>query len=96
MLRFARTGAWAFPFGLLVMTLVAVPLHLFDEQGLPRYRALRDELQDVRAQNDRLHAEVRDRRREVDSLRRDPEAIEQIARDELGMIRPDEIVFQFE
>jgi cell division protein FtsB len=96
MLRLARTGAWALPFGLLVMTLVAVTLHLFDEQGLPRYRALRDELADESAQNERLGAEVRDCRREVEALRRDPEAIEQIARDELGMVRPGELVFQFE
>jgi cell division protein FtsB len=33
--------------------------------------------------------------REVDGLRTDPSTIERIARDELGMIREDEILFQF-
>ncbi len=33
--------------------------------------------------------------REVDALRTDPEAIERVARDELGMIREGELVFQF-
>ncbi len=95
MRRFGTTAAWVLPFALLVMAIVAVPLRILDERGLPRYRVLKTELQQVDARNERLRREVRALQQEVDALRRDPAAIEQVARDELGMIRDDEIVFQF-
>ena len=90
-----RVLAWLLPFSLLVMAIVAVPLRILDEQGLPRYRALKDELREVTATNARLEREVRDLSREVSALEADPAAIERIARDELGMIRDGELVFQF-
>ncbi|MCZ7677988.1 MAG: septum formation initiator family protein [Sandaracinaceae bacterium] len=45
--------------------------------------------------NDRLRREVEQLQREVEDLQHDPAAIERIARDELGMIRADELLFQF-
>ncbi|MAT27320.1 MAG: septum formation initiator protein [Sandaracinus sp.] len=80
---------------LLVVAIVAVPLRILDEQGLPRYRVLSDELREVDATNQRLEREVRALQREVEALESDPAAIERVARDELGMIRDDELVFQF-
>ena len=93
--RFGTTAAWVLPFALLVMAIVAVPLRILDERGLPRYRVLKSELREVEGRNERLRREVRALQRDVDALRTDPRAIEQVARDELGMIRDDEIVFQF-
>ena len=93
--RLSRAAAWLLPFALLVMAIVAVPLRILDEQGLPRYRVLKQELREVSAQNERLEREVRDLSRDVEALRSDPEAIERIARDELGMVRDEELVFQF-
>ena len=91
----AHTLAWLLPFMLLVVAIVAVPLRILDEQGLPRYRVLSDELREVDATNQRLEREVRALQREVEALESDPAAIERVARDELGMIRDDELVFQF-
>lgn len=93
--RVSSTLAFLMPFALLVTAIVAVPLRILDEQGLPRYRALKQELREVEAQNDRLTREVRDLDRRVEALKVDPAAIERIARDELGMIRDGELVFQF-
>lgn len=87
--------SWLLPFALLVTAIVAVPLRMLDEEGLPRYRALKRELERVDADNDRLRRELRDLSREVRSLKSDPDALEHIARDELGMVRPGELVFQF-
>ena len=87
--------AWLMPFALLVLAIVAVPLRILDERGLPRYRVLKSGLGEVQEANARLEAEVRALEREVDGLRNDPEAIERVARDELGMIRDGELVFQF-
>jgi cell division protein FtsB len=91
-----RVGYWLLPFCLLVLSIVAVPLRILDEQGLPRYRALLHEREEIKASNDRLRREVRDLEREVQALRTQPDTIERIARDELGMVREGEIVFQFD
>jgi cell division protein FtsB len=96
MQRAGHTASWLLPFCLLVIAIVAVPLRILDEQGLPRYRALLAEKEQIHARNERLRREVRDLEREVHALRSRPETIERIARDELGMVRDGEIVFQFD
>lgn len=87
--------AWLLPFGLLVFAIIFVPLRILDAQGLPRYRALRTELHEVEAQNSRMRRQLEDLSVQVARLRADPEALEAIARDELGMLRSGELVFQF-
>lgn len=95
MSRVSTFFAWLLPLSLLIGSIVAVPLLVLGEAGLPRYRALKDELHEVRRGNDRLRQDVRQLGTEVRALRSDETAIERIARDELGMIRDGEIVFQF-
>ncbi|MCB9595548.1 MAG: septum formation initiator family protein [Sandaracinaceae bacterium] len=86
---------WTLPFALLVVSIVSVPLSILDEQGLPRFRALREEKSEIERVNERLRRDVETLHRTVADLRQDPDTIERIARDELGMIREDEILFQF-
>jgi len=93
--RLARALLWMLPFGLLILSIVSVPLAILDDEGLPRYRALKQELAEVERVNGRLRRDVEELHREVDDLRDEPDAIERIARDELGMIREDELLFQF-
>lgn len=93
--RTATLLAWLLPFALLVLAIVVVPLRILDEQGLPRYDALRAELREIDAQNERLTREVRNLQRDVDALKSDPASVERIARDELGMARDGELIFQF-
>lgn len=95
MSRASTAAAWLLPFGLLVMAIVAVPLRILDPQGLPRYRALSAELVHIDGENERLEREVRSLTHEVEALRTDPSAVERIARDELGMVRDGELIFQF-
>ena len=87
---------WLLPLSLLTVAIVSVPMLVMGEAGLPRFRALRAELSEVEHENDRMRREVQALARDVESLRVDPEAIERIARDELGMVRHDELLFQFE
>jgi cell division protein FtsB len=89
------SSAWLLPFALLVFAIVFIPLRMLDAQGLPRYRALKSELSNVEETNTRMRQELRELSASVDALRTDPAAIERIARDELGMLKPGEIVFQF-
>lgn len=91
-----RSGLpWLLPFALLVFGLVSVPAHIFDERGLPRYRRLRAELTRMRLQNEELRRELRGLEQSVQQLRSDPRSVERLARDELGMLRDGEILFQF-
>ena len=80
---------------MLALALVAVPVLVLEPEGLPRLRALQKELDQVNSENDELRRDVGRLRIEVKQLRDDPAAIERIARDELGMVRKSEVVFQF-
>jgi cell division protein FtsB len=79
----------------MVMAIMTVPTLVLDEQGLPRYRHLRAEVGDLRSANEELAHEIADLKAEIEALRADPSYIERIARDELGMVREEELVFQF-
>jgi cell division protein FtsB len=83
------------PIAMLMVAVVSVPILVFEPEGLPRLRALEKELASVRGENDDLRREVDRLRVEVKQLREDPAAVERIARGELGMVRKNEIVFQF-
>ncbi len=90
-----RTSAALLPFALMVMAVMTVPTLVLDEQGLPRYRHLSAELQELRESNEELVREIATLKSEIDALRSDPNYVERIARDELGMVRAEEFVFQF-
>ena len=79
----------------MVMAIMTVPTLVLDEQGLPRYRALGEEVAELRVSNEVLVREIAELKTEIESLRADPSYIERIARDELGMVRDEELVFQF-
>jgi cell division protein FtsB len=77
-----------------VIALVALAVgSVFGDRGIlsmvgerEKIEALRGELDGLRAENARLAAEIKD-------LRQNPRAIERLAREELGLARPDETVF---
>ena len=79
----------------MVMAIMTVPTLVLDEQGLPRYRHLRSEVHDLRESNEELVREIATLKSEIEALRTDPAYVERIARDELGMVRAEELVFQF-
>jgi cell division protein FtsB len=88
--------AWLLPLALLVFAIVCVPVHMLEAEGLPRYRALRSELRQTQLNNARMRRQVAELQRKAERLRSDPHELERIARDELGMLRGDEVVFQFQ
>ena len=66
---------------------------LFGDRGLlhlmaqrERVERLQREIEEMRAENGRLAAEI-------EALRRDPRAIERLAREQLGLARSGEVVF---
>jgi cell division protein FtsB len=94
----SRRALWlerALPIGLLVVALVGAPVMIFSGDGLPRLEAVELEMTTVERENTELKREIDLLRARVARLRDDPAAVEQLARDELGLIRQSEVVFQF-
>jgi cell division protein FtsB len=94
-MRNAEKAARYLPFLMLGTSLIAVPWMALGPLGLPRLRSLQSELKTIRTENAQIGRDISHLRAEVKSLREDPASIERIARDQLGMVRKSEIVFQF-
>ena len=67
-----------------------------DARGFRRYLELQQEVSELQAKNRTLRAQNERFVREIEALRSDPAAIERAAREELGFIRPGEIVLNVE
>ncbi len=85
----------ALPVGLLAVAVIGAPVMIFSRDGMPRLEAVEQELHTVDEENLELRREIEVLRAQVSQLRDDPAALERIARDELGLIRESEVVFQF-
>ncbi|KYF52298.1 FtsB family cell division protein [Sorangium sp. So ce854] len=83
------------PIAVLIVAVVGAPIMIFSPQGLPRLRELERELADVEEENAELGRQIEALRGKVARLRDDPTAVERIARDNLGLVRQSEVVFQF-
>ncbi len=87
-----RLPVWSLPLGLVIFAGLFVPVSVMDEEGLPRYRALRDELRGLEVRNAELAEKVQAAKTQVHALRDDEAVIEQVAREELGMVSPSEVI----
>jgi cell division protein FtsB len=84
------------PVAILVVAVVGAPVLIFSPQGLPRLRGLEKELADVDEENAEVRRDIDALHGRVSRLRDDPGAVERIARDNLGLVRQSEVVFQFQ
>lgn len=83
------------PLALLGLAAVSVPVMILSPMGLSRLNGLREEKRQAEEEISRLGAEIRELRSEVQRIKKDPAAVERAARDELGLVRATEVVFQF-
>lgn len=83
------------PLLILVVAAIGAPALMLSQEGLPRLRTLKAEMEQVEAENAELAENIRQLHLDVENLKRDPKAVERIARDELGLVRNNEVVFQF-
>lgn len=83
------------PVAILGLAVVAVPMLVFQSEGLPRMRSLQKELAEVNRENADMKRDINRLKAEVRDLRDSPTAVERIARDQLGLVRKSEVVFQF-
>ena len=79
--------------GLVMVGLLVVGI--FGDKGFLDLGQLRGELQQLREQVERLKEENLALYRHIDRLRNDPAFVENVARQELGMIAKDELIINF-
>lgn len=67
-----------------------------DPNGLRKHRRLEAEVRRASAENRELARDNARLRREIRALQGEPAALERAARDELGFVRPGEVLFKLE
>jgi cell division protein FtsB len=77
-------------FGLLTVAMIL--LAIFDDHGMLEVRKQRANLDQVRNELTVLSTENDALRKEIDNLRYDPATIERIAREQLKLVKPGEVV----
>jgi cell division protein FtsB len=88
-----RRGGRLIRYGLGFITVVLIIDAIVGEKGLMALREARRNFSAVEAALDRAKRENADLREQARRLREDPAAVEEIARRELGLIRPGEKLF---
>ncbi len=76
----------------VAFVLAYLPYFLYTRSGLGRTLLLARDLKTLRARNQELAAENDRLAREAEALRSDPNAMERVARSDLGWVKPGEIV----
>lgn len=67
-----------------------------DAKGFRRYLRLRQDVEALQERNRVLAQQNESLLREINALRKDPAALERAAREELGYVKPGELVFHLE
>ncbi|HEY3256093.1 MAG TPA: septum formation initiator family protein [Polyangiaceae bacterium] len=83
------------PLAVLAMAAISVPMLMLSATGLPRLQSLREEKIRANDEVSKLSQQIWELRAEVAKIKDDPAAVERAARDELGLVRRTEVVFQF-
>jgi cell division protein FtsB len=83
------------PLCVIATAAISVPAMALSRGGLARLDALREERRRADQDAARLSREIERLRAEVRRIKEDPSYVERAARDELGLVRQTEVVFQF-
>jgi cell division protein FtsB len=80
---------------LLAVSLFALLVHdVFGAHGLLAMRRARNEMERLRQEIQKINQENRGLADQVKALKNDPRMIERIAREEMGLARPGELIFK--
>jgi cell division protein FtsB len=78
-----------------VVVTLAVAFLVYGSSGLVRVWQMQKEVEALEREIVTLRAAMQEMARNVDALRSDPAALEKLAREELGFVRPGEKVLKF-
>jgi len=88
---YLRRNAWRI-LGLALFTLLVHDV--FGAHGFIAMRRTQHEIEQMRQQIGKLDGENKSMTEQVSSLKTDPKAIERIAREEMGLARPGEMIYK--
>jgi cell division protein FtsB len=92
-----KSGHWLHTYGRLLLAIFVVVLLVHDIFGTHGFLAMhkkQQEIQKVGKALDRLNRENTELERDVQDLKTDPQTIRKIAREELGLAQPGEIIIK--
>jgi cell division protein FtsL len=81
---------------ILIVLLILGIFTFFGEKGIFHLIGLQKELSRIKGINLKLDEENQNLREEINRLKNDKRYIEEIARKELGMVKENEIIYQFD
>src|SRR5258707_4399332 len=80
---------------ILVLMLLALLVHdIFGAHGFIAMRRSQKEIEAIREQIGKINSENKSLTEQVNLLKTDPKAIERIAREEMGLARPGELIYK--
>ncbi|ORJ63054.1 FtsB family cell division protein [Geothermobacter hydrogeniphilus] len=92
---FSFRRRFRFPLWWLLPLLLLAGFALLGDNGVLRLWKGYQQRQELRTRVEQLRDENRRLRQEIEALKNDRRTIEDLARRKLGMVRPDELVYQF-
>lgn len=84
---------WGLALGTVLIMLVTVITA--GEKSIFKVIALYQERQHLQTRTEQIKQENKKMSEQIEQLKSNPRAVEQIAREELGMVRPDEVIYRF-
>lgn len=81
-------------YSVLIVTVVGV-WSVFGPYGALKYYRVANELDEVLAQNERLREANTALKQEINKLRHDPVYLEEVGRRQLGLIKKNEVIYEF-
>ncbi len=91
--KFRRSLVWVS--GGFILFVLVFPM-VFGEMGFLQFVKMQKNQQNLMIDIERLKMENNDLETRISRLRSDPETIERVARERLGLVRPGEVVFQLQ
>jgi cell division protein FtsB len=80
---------------ILALALLAVGIHdIFGAHGYLAMRSSQEQIEELHGEIQRLHEENQKLTEHVNALKTDPDAIEKVAREQMGLARPGELIFK--
>lgn len=83
-------------FALILLAFLCISLMFFGEKGLIKYDDLKKKTDNLDAELTLIEKDNKLLKSQVEALRKDPFFIEKYAREEYGLAKPEEYIFQFQ
>ncbi len=89
----SRARYWGAVFALVLFCVVLIVHEIFGENGWRAFRRQRKEFESLQQQIRQLQQENQQLELQIKALKSDPRALEKLAREQMHLVRPGEIIY---